>query len=50
MRNITYAGPLYVDLRRDKIVHPDGSEEVEETPYTIVFLGEVPSCAQTIAT
>ncbi|KAL4856586.1 DNA-directed RNA polymerase II subunit RPB2 [Chlorella vulgaris] len=43
LRNITYAAPLYVDLeRRDKVVHPDGSEEVEETPYPKVFLGEVP--------
>lgn len=32
----------FVDIeRRDKTVHPDGSEEVEVTPYNKVFMGEV---------
>lgn len=32
----------FVDIeRRDKTVHPDGSEEVEVTPYNKVFIGEV---------
>lgn len=31
--------------RRDKTVHPDGSEEVEVTPYNKVFIGEVRAAA-----
>lgn len=42
LRNLTYAAPLYVDIeRRDKAVHPDGSEEVEVMPYPKVYLGDV---------
>lgn len=29
------------DCLNSQVVHPDGSEEVEETPYPKVFLGEV---------
>lgn len=42
LRNLTYAAPLYVDIeRRDKAVHPDGSEEVDVMPYQKVYLGDV---------
>jgi len=42
LRNLTYAAPLYVDIERhDRVVHPDGNEEVEVMPYDKVFLGEV---------
>lgn len=42
LRNLTYAAPLYVDIeRRDKVVHPDGTEEVEVMPYPKVYLGDV---------
>lgn len=43
LRNLTYAAPLYVDLeRRDKVLHPDGNEEVEVIPYPKIYLGDVP--------
>ena len=50
LRNLTYAAPLYMDLKRSTInVDADGNEEDEEEDFPKVFLGQV-CCARFYAT
>lgn len=43
LRNLTYAAPLYMDLKRSTVnVDADGVEEEEEEEFSKVFLGQVP--------
>ncbi|CAK0786330.1 DNA-dependent RNA polymerase II [Coccomyxa viridis] len=43
LRNLTYAAPLYVDIKKTIITRqPDGEEEEIEETYPKTFLGEVP--------
>lgn len=43
LRNLTYAAPLYMDLKRVTVtVDADGVEDEEEEEFSKVFLGQVP--------
>ena len=43
LRNLTYAAPLYMDLKRSTVtIDADGEEEEEEEEFSKVFLGQVP--------
>ena len=41
LRNITYAAPLYVDMKKT-IVSSDNPEDVEEQEFSKVFIGKIP--------
>ena len=42
LRNLTYAAPLYMDLKRSTVtVDADGIEDAEEEEFSKVFLGQV---------
>ncbi|KAK9918353.1 hypothetical protein WJX75_003429 [Coccomyxa subellipsoidea] len=43
LRNLTYAAPLYIDIKKVVITRvPNGEAEVEEENYPKIFIGEVP--------
>ena len=43
LRNLTYAAPLYMDLKRSTVtIDADGIEDEEEEEFSKVFLGQVP--------